>query len=187
MKLGLRQGNFFLPLLLIMTVAGFMLIKSVVNRTFVEAQAEVAANIQDRYDPYSPKYSRSKFMGKFDTWITFTNKRQNYAITHPKTWNKLETRDLVGTLDLYEAAISSNVILSITVQDNFVEIKTDDKFKSIEGKYTIFQREPDSLAAYIKKNNKYFIVRLRQDNYFGTEKEFGNTFSTILKHIEFLD
>jgi len=176
-----------LPLLLVLTIAGFFLVKSLVNKTFTDAQAEVEAGVQDRFNPFSSKYSLSRQMGTIDTWITFTNQRFNYKITHSRYWNKLKSRDYAGAEDLYEAALSSDIKLSVTVQKNFVEAKKVEKIKTLEGEFKFFENEPETKAAYIKKNGVYYIIRLQQNNYFGNETEFRGTFFNILKRFEFLD
>lgn len=158
-----------------------------VERTFNDAQAEVEVGINERFDLNSSKFSLSRHMGTLSQWITFKNDKNNYQITHPQVWNKLESRDYPGARDLYEAANSTKVILSVTVQKNFVEGNGEEVFNTPEGKYTVFQRNSSALGAFIKKNDLYYIVRLKQDDYFGTEEEFGKTFYTILKLIEFLD
>jgi len=182
-----KAGNIVLPLLIVLTIAGFFLVKALVNRTFTEAQTEVEAGVHDRLDPFSSKYSLSRQMGSIDTWITFTNQRFNYKVTHPRYWNKLESREYPGAEDLYEAALASNVKLSVVVQENFTEVKKAEKIKTLEGEFVFFENATDSKAAYIKKNKLYYIIRLQENNYFGTETEFRGTFFNILKRFEFLD
>ena len=182
-----KAGNIVLPLLIVLTIAGFFLVKALVNRTFTEAQTEVEAGVHDRLDPFSSKYSLSRQMGAIDTWITFTNQRFNYKITHPRYWNKLESREYPGAEDLYEAALSSDVKLSVIVQKNFVEAKEAEKIKTLEGTFIFFENAADSKAAYIKKNKLYYIIRLQENDYFGSETEFRGTFFNVLKRFEFLD
>ena len=185
--MSFKAGNIILPLLLVLTIAGFFFVKAVVRRTFTEAQTEVEAGVQDRLDPFSSKYSLSRQMGAIDTWITFTNQRFNYKITHPRYWNKLESREYPGAEDLYEAALSSDVKLSVIVQKNFVEAKEAEKIKTLEGTFIFFENAADSKAAYIKKNKLYYIIRLQENDYFGSETEFRGTFFNILKRFGFLD
>ncbi len=182
-----KAGNVILPLLLVLTIAGFFLVKAIVNRTFTEAQTEVEAGVQDRLDPFSSKYSLSRQMGSIDTWITFTNQRFNYKITHPRYWNKLESREYPGAEDLYEAVLSSSVKLSVIIQQNFTEAKEAEKIKTPEGEFKFFENTPQTKAAYIKKNDFYYIIRLQENNYFGSETEFRGTFFNVLKRFEFLD
>ena len=126
-------------------------------------------------------------MGSIDTWITFTNQRFNYKITHPRYWNKLESKDYPGAEDLYEAALSSSVKLSVIVQKNFVDPKKAEKIKTLENEFKFFDNATDSKAAYIKKNKLYYIIRLQESNYFGSETEFRGTFFNVIKRFEFLD
>lgn len=182
-----KPGIIFLPLLLILAISGFILVRTLANNSFSNAQSDIENGIQDRYDPYSSKYSLSRHMGSINTWITFTNERFNYKITHPKVWNKLKSRAYPGAEDLYEAALASNINLSVAVQKIFVEPKNADKIKTLEGDYNIFENSPENISAYIKKNDIYYIVRLNQIDYFGSEKEFRGAFGNIIKRIEFLD
>ncbi|OGE00238.1 hypothetical protein A3J17_03820 [Candidatus Curtissbacteria bacterium RIFCSPLOWO2_02_FULL_40_11] len=187
MRSGLHPGSIILILLLILAISGLIFVKSIVSNTFKEAQTGVEAGIQDRFDPFSSKYSLSHHMGAIETWITFTNERYKYKITHPRFWNRLESRNYPGAEDLYEAALSSNVKLSLTVQKIFVEPKETAKIKTLEGTFTIFADSLETKAAFIKKNNLYYIIRIQQNNYFGSDQEFLGTFYNILKRFEFLD
>ena len=176
-----KTGSIVLPLLLVLTIAGFFLVKSVVSRTFADAQAEVELGVEDRFNPFSSKYSLSRQMGAIDTWITFTNERFNYKISHPRFWNKLKTREYPGAQDLYEAALSSSVKISVVVQDKFVEPKETEKINTLEGKFALFENSPEIKGAYIKHNNLYYIIRLEESGYFGSETEFRRTFYNIIK------
>ena len=179
---------YLIPILVIaLSVFTFVYVKKQTIASFNTYQGEVETAFSDRLDPFSSKYSLSHQMGDIDTWITFANQRFNYKITHPRYWNKLQSKEYPGAEDLYEAALSSRVKISVIVQKNFTEAKKAEKFKTLEGEFVFFENTPETKAAYIKNNDFYYIISLQESDYFGSESEFKGTFFNVIKRFEFLD
>ncbi len=180
-------GSIVLPLLLVLAISGFILVKNVATRSFAESQAKVEENIQDRYNPFSTRYLTppSAHMDKVDSWNTYENKALFYKIKHPNVWPRVEKPIPPGSSDYFEVALSDKVSYSVTVQSTFVIGENTPKIKSKSGDFYFYQDEQNAKSAVSKKNGYYYIIRLKEDRYFKDETEFKGTFYQLLKNFEF--
>lgn len=182
---GFKKGSIVIPLLLLLIASGFVLVKALKN-TFTNKQLGIEAGLENRFNPDSTRYSLSKYMGNPSEWQTYKSTSFNYQFRHPNIWIKTDKK-LPATLEYHEVGLSDSIKLSVSTQNTFTENNKSEKINSRGITFYILQNDEKTKSAYVKKDDLYYIIRLNQNNYFGSESEFKGTFYQILKNFEFKD
>ncbi len=162
-------GSVFLPLLLILSISGFILVKSIV------------ANQSDIVPQEEQNYTLSAYMGNPNDWTTYQNQNLGYTIKHPQAW-KVQTnaRRSLNTIDSYEASLGPKVKLTITV-NKFILIPKSAKILQLgSNQFHLLEDKGNYKSAVLEKDQLYYQVELEQDGFFENSKQFRNAFNIFL-------
>src|SRR3990167_9648078 len=187
MKTCLKRGSVFLPLLLALTISGFILIKVIALNSFNLYQSEVASAVDDRYDPKLTRYALSEFVGPINTWDTYTDKNYGYSIKYPKVWvNTLQTENpKESALAIFEAALGDKIKLQVNVKNSFDISKYTNKIKAGDKDFYLHENTRQQKAAVTQHKKLFYEIILNDKNYFADELEFKGAFFQILRNFEF--
>ena len=185
----LQRGSLFLPLLLILSLAGLVLVKTVAVKSFTGYQSEVTGAIDDRYDAKLTRYTLSEFIGPINTWDTYTDKNYGYSIKYPKVWvNTLQTENpKESALAIFEAALGDKIKLQVNVKNSFDISKYTNKIKAGDKDFYLHENTRQQKAAVTQHKKLFYEIILNDKNYFADELEFKGAFFQILRNFEFSD
>lgn len=184
-----KKGTLFLPLLLLLSLAGLILVKTVAVKSFTSYQDEVTGAIDDRYDAKLTRYTLSEFIGPINTWDTFTDKNYGYSIKYPKVWvNTLQTENpKQSALAIFEAALADKIKLQVFVKKSFDVSKYSNKITAGSKDFYLHENTRQQKTAVTQHKKLYYEIILSDNNYFTDEGEFKSAFIQILKNFEFVD
>ena len=189
MKTCLKRGSVFLPLLLALSISGFILVKVIALNSFNLYQSEVASAVDDRYDPKLTRYALSEFVGPINTWDTYTDKNYGYSIKYPKVWvNTLQTENpKQQPLAIFEASLANKIKLTVNVKKSFEIPKGANKIKMGANIFYLYEDSQHQKAAALEHKKLFFEIILYDNNYFANEPELRGAFYQILKNFEFVN
>ena len=186
MDQNLKSGSIFLPLLLALSLSGLFLVKNVAVKSFAAYQGEVSRSVDSQFDPNSPRYSLSDFMGEVSTWQLYTSDRFFYKIKYPTSWKTdLNIQKTQETLNNFTASLDNKVKLTINVTKTLHIPASISKSKFGENSFYFYEDGALRKSAATQNNNLYYQIQLTQDNYFGSPQEFKAAFFQILKNFRF--
>ena len=181
MKSALKSGFVLLPMLLLLSVSGFLLVK-----TLAQDQQKVSAAINDSLDPGSYRYTLSEQMGSANTWKTYQNKRFNFSIKHPDPWQTQQNTRLVSpSIANYEAFLGAKITLAVTVNKSYDIAEKAKKLELENATFYWIEDKPNQKSVVTQKDNYYYVIELSQEDFFGANTEFRTTFVKILKTFTF--
>lgn len=169
-------GSVFLPLLLVLSVSGFVLVKSIV------------ANQSDVTSLENQKYTLSAYMGSPSDWITYQNQNLGYTIKNPQDWKaQTNAKRSSNVIDSYEAFLGPKIKLTVTV-NKFIQIPKSAKILQLgPNQFSLLEDNGRYKSVAIGKNQLYYLIELEQDDFFENSKQFRNAFNFFLFNFRFSD
>ena len=187
MPLRLKSGSAFLPLLLALAISGFFLIKNVAVKSFAAYQGEITQSVDNKFEPTSPRYTLSDYMGSASTWQYYTNDKYYYKIKYPAVWETdLNIQKTQEVLNSFDASLDNKVELSLNVVKTLHIPDTINKSKFGKTSFYFYEDGDFRKSAATWHNNLYYQIQLTHNNYFGTPQEFKAAFFQILKNFQFV-
>lgn len=186
MKTNLRDGAIFLPLLLVLSLSGFVLVKAVASKSIEDYQAGVDVALSDRFNTESGRYSLANFIGEPATWTIYSNATYGYQFAHPTTWQEVKSPNYLNSgLPQYIVSFSDKATLRSKVVKNFDILGNAKKIKIKDIVFYIYEDTPNLKAAVVDRNKLYYIIELENQNFFSGETQFRGAFYQILKTFKF--
>ncbi len=171
------QGSVFIPLLLVLSLSGFILVKTV-------AKSQDSIALAD-YE-LAQSHSLSDHVDPPEKWVIYSNSAYKYEIRYPGQWEftKKDQRS-INRLSSFEANLGSKVKLTSSV-DTFFEIPKVATSTNI-GQYNfhIWQDSAQKMSAATQNDQFYYVIDVYQNGFFKNRTEFLNFFIQILKNFKF--
>lgn len=169
-------GSVFLPLLLLLSISGFVLVKNII------------ANQSNVIILEEQKYTLSAFMGSPNDWTTYQDKNLGYSIKHPQEWRgQANARKSTNTIASYEAFLGPKIKLTTTV-NKFILIPKSAKLLQLgPNQFSLLEDNGRYKSVVIEKNQLYYLIELDQDDFFENSKQFRNAFNIFLLKFRFND
>ena len=184
----LHKGSLFLPLLLILSFSGLILVKAVAVKSFEGYQSEVTNNFDKRFELESTKYVLSNFIGESKSWKVFENPEYNYQMKYPQSWTiSPNSQNDSGFLNWVKITFTDKIDLTVNVKKNSDYQSSWQTVKINENEFYLHKTDKNVYTSEVKHNKLYYEITLSENSFFANEKDFKNTFITILKNFEFVE
>lgn len=177
MAQNFKSGAIPLKLLLLLSLSGFLLVK-----TISDYQSKVTNALAARYD--NQHFSLSQHIGAVNTWQTYKSRLYNYEIRYPKVWKEPKGIDKLTKSD-FQVQFAGKVKLQVDILKTF---KITENTKTLQiGKNVFHQVENahNKKSAVTASNFLNYQITLTAENYFESSQEFESTFLKVLKNFNF--
>lgn len=177
MALKYKSGAIPLKLLLLLSLSGFLLVK-----TISDYQSKVTNALAARYD--NQHFSLSQHIGAVNTWQTYSSKIYNYTIKYPAVWHEPKGISKFIKSD-FEVQLSNKVKLEVTVLKTFKIPQTAKKLQFGQNVFYRVENTHNKKSAVTASNFLNYQITLTAENYFESSQEFESTFLKVLKNFNF--
>lgn len=171
------KGSVFIPLLLVLSISGLILIKTIVKNRESIALAD--------YD-LAQSHTLSNHVDPPEKWVIYTSSAYKYEIRYPPQWEFVKNdKTSINRLSSFEASLGPKIKLTTSV-NTFYEIPKVAVSKNI-GQYNfqIWQDSANNMSAVIQADQYYYLVDVYQSGFFKNRAEFLTFFIRILESFKF--
>jgi len=184
----LHKGSLFLPLLLILSFSGLLLVKAVAVKSFEGYQSGVTNNFDKRFELSSTKYALSNFIGESESWKVFVNSQYNYQMKYPRSWIITpNSQNETGFLNRVKITFANKIDLTVNVKKNSDFQKSWQKVTINDNEFYLHKTDKNVYTSEVEHNKLYYEITLSENSFFANERDFKNTFLSILKNFEFVN
>lgn len=177
MPANLKSGKIPLKLLLLLSLSGFLLVK-----TISDYQSKVTNALAARYDNLS--FPLSQHIGPPDTWQTYKSRLYNYEIRYPKVWKEPKGIDKLTKSD-FQVQLAGKVKLQVDILKTFKIPETAKKLHFGQNVFYQVENAHNKKSAVTASNFLNYQITLTAENYFESSQEFETTFFKVLKNFNF--